>query len=331
MPEQLNDKKFALAALSVSNMRALPDHTTELVSQVLMGMPLEVFEYKDKFYRVHTPEGYNGWIDLAGLQLLTQQEMEAWRNASRAIFCNIFGYVHAAPVERGEVVSDVVLGDLFEVVSREGEFLQVRLPDGRKGYVRESSCAAFHDWARTEPGADAILSFARQMMGFPYLWGGASSKGVDCSGFTKLMFYTQGIILAGDASQQVKYGQPIDISRLENLETGDLLFFGNSAERPGHVGIHLGNGDFIHSSGKVHISSIIPGDPKHDPNRNFVAARRIVTSKVSEGISVVKMHPWYCPSLPRRHGGKVPCLRGIYIISPINFSQEDTPQSVLHL
>ena len=130
-------------------------------------------------------------------------------------------------------------------------------------------------------------------MGFPYLWGGASTKAVDCSGFTKLVYYTQGIILARDASQQARYGHPVDISRLENLAKGDLLFFGNSAERPSHVGIHLGNGDFIHSSGRVHISSIIPGDPKNDPERNFVAARRIVNSLDMEGITRVAKHPWY--------------------------------------
>jgi len=293
MPEHLKDKKFALAALSVSNMRALPDHTTELVSQVLMGTPLEVTEFRDKFYHVQTPEGYQGWIDAAGLQLLTDREMETWRNSERAVYCRISGNLMDEPGNKGEIVSDLVLGDLLEVESKDDGFLQVRLPDSRKGYVPESECISFESWVNLEPDVSAVISFARKMMGFPYLWGGASTKGVDCSGFTKLMFYTQGIILARDASQQVKYGQPIDISRLENLELGDLLFFGNSAERPGHVGIHLGNGDFIHSSGKVHISSIIPGDPKHDPNRNFVAARRIITSLDAEGIVRVGSHPWY--------------------------------------
>jgi cell wall-associated NlpC family hydrolase len=140
---------------------------------------------------------------------------------------------------------------------------------------------------------EAIIASARKLIGSPYLWGGASVKAADCSGFTKLLYYSRGIILARDASQQVKYGQPVDISNLENLEKGDLLFFGDSAEKPGHVGLHLGHGDFIHASGRVHISSILPGNPKHDPERKFVAARRIIGSLDTEGIVKVGSHDWY--------------------------------------
>ncbi len=286
---------FALASLSVSNMRAIPDHASELVSQVMMGTPLKVLDFKDKFYRVETPEGYQGWLDAKGLELFTDPEIEAWKSSPRYFYNSINGTALSNPnpdIET-DIVTDLVLGDLFVSEGKENDYIAIKLPDGRCGFVRQEECLAFDEWISLSPDVNAILAFAKKMMGFPYLWGGASSKAVDCSGFTKLMFYTQGIILARDASQQVKYGQPVDISRLENLEKGDLLFFGNSAERPGHVGIHLGNGDFIHSSGRVHISSIIPGDPKHDPNRNFVAARRIVPAVDTEGITRVKVHPWY--------------------------------------
>ncbi len=130
-------------------------------------------------------------------------------------------------------------------------------------------------------------------MGSPYLWGGASSKAMDCSGFVKLVYYTQGIILARDASQQARYGEPVDFSNRNNLQPGDLLFFGSSAQQIKHMGIYLGNGNFIHSSGMVRINSIDPGDPKFVPARNTVAARRIINSLGTEGIVRVKDHPWY--------------------------------------
>ncbi len=76
MAKTLSYKTWALATLSVSNMRAIPDHASELVSQVLMGTPLKVLDYKDKFYQVQTPEQYLGWLDAKGLELFTEQEME---------------------------------------------------------------------------------------------------------------------------------------------------------------------------------------------------------------------------------------------------------------
>ncbi|MDD5507750.1 MAG: SH3 domain-containing C40 family peptidase [Bacteroidales bacterium] len=293
MAETFTDKSWALATLSVSTMRALPDQTSELVSQVMMGTPLQVTAYKDKFYRVETPEHYFGWMDAKGLQLLTEQEMGSWKRSDRYFYHTISGFAYYTADPESEVVTDLVLGDLFEAKPDRKGFLKMRLPDGRRGYVMEADCIPFEEWSGLEPDAASLMAYARQMMGAPYLWGGASSKAVDCSGFVKLVYYTQGIILARDSSQQACYGEPVDICCPDNLRPGDLLFFGSSAERPSHVGIHLGKGDFIHSSGRVHISSILPGDPKHDPERNFVAARRIVNSPDTEGITRVRSHGWY--------------------------------------
>jgi gamma-D-glutamyl-L-lysine dipeptidyl-peptidase len=293
MDKKLTYKTRALASLSVSNMRAIPDHVSELVSQVMMGTPLEVLDFREKFFQVETPEGYQGWLDEKGLELYFEEEMKFWKKSDRFFYNQISGNVYESPGYQGDIVSDLVLGDLFVAEMSGNGFLKIKLPDGRSGYVSQAECITFTEWSSMKPKVEAILSFAKRMMGFPYLWGGASSKAVDCSGFTKLMYYTQGIILSRDASQQARYGEPVDISNPDNLEQGDLLFFGSSAQRISHVGIHLGKGDFIHSSGRVYISSIVPGDPKHDVNRIFQAARRIVTSLDTEGITRVRSHPWY--------------------------------------
>jgi len=305
MTNTSSEIQWALDALSVSNLRAVPDHASELVSQVLMGTPLQVLDFKDKFFQVLTPEQYLGWIDAQGLQLLTGEEIQAWKSSNRYLFNRICGQASTVPginVDTNtltDTVTDLVLGDLFEVIGEVDGYLDIRLPDGRKGFVSRHFCLSFEEWCSLSPDADALLAQARQMMGFPYLWGGASSKASDCSGFTKLVFYSQGIILARDASQQARFGGPVDISNIDNLMAGDLLFFGVNPERPGHVGIHLGGGDFIHSSGRVHISSVIPGDPKHDPNRIFRSARRILNSLDTEGITRVKNHPWFGSALKR--------------------------------
>jgi len=289
----LGDKIWALATLSVSNLRAMPGDASELVSQTMMGTPLKVLEYKNRWYRVQTPELYIGWMDAAGLQTFSAKEMEEWKNSKRYLFNRITGIVYDSPGKKGGVVSDVVLGDLFEVEGSVRRFLKIKIPDGRTGYVRKSDCISFDEWSNSEPDVQSIFSVAREMMGFPYLWGGTSGKGIDCSGFVKLVFYSQGIILSRDASQQAKYGESIDLASRNNLQPGDLLFFGRTAQRITHVGIYLGNGDFIHSSGRVHISSIDPADPKYAPDRNNVAARRILNSLNTEGIVRVKDHDWY--------------------------------------
>jgi hypothetical protein len=293
MAQTLSYKTWALATLSVSNMRAQPDDASELVSQALMGTPLKVLDYNDKWYQVQTPEHYIGWMDAGGLQVFSEKEMEYWKKSDRYLYNHLSGYAFDAPTLKGNVVTDLVLDDLFEVESVVKGFLKIRIPDGRSGYVRKADCISFDDWSNSQPNVQSILSFARQMMGSPYLWGGTSSKAVDCSGFVKLVYYTQGIILARDASQQASYGESIDFSNKDNLQPGDLLFFGSSAQHISHVGIYLGKGDFINSSGRVHISSIDPGDPKYVPTRHNVAARRILNSLNTEGIVRVKDHPWY--------------------------------------
>ncbi len=289
----LGDKTWALATLSVSNLRSQPDHASEMVSQTLMGTPMKVLDVKDNWFRVQTPEHYIGWMDANGLQCLNSGEMERWKMANRYEYKQVSGFAIDAPSRKGKVVSDLVIGDLFEVEARVKRFFKIRFPDGRTGYVRKSQCLSFRDWSNLKPDVQTILSAARQMMGFPYLWGGTSSKGVDCSGFVKQAYYSQGIIVARDASQQARYGELIDHQNTSNLQAGDLLFFGRSNRQITHVGIYMGKGDFIHSSGKVHISSIDANDPKYVPTRNFVAACRVLNSLNTEGIVSVKHHPWY--------------------------------------
>ena len=289
----LGDETRALASLSVSNLRLHPDHTSEMVSQVMMGTPMKVLKSKGSWYRVQTPENYIAWIDSGGLRRYSPTEMEHWKKSDRYLFNLLSGYAYDAPTLKGNIVSDLVLGDLFEVEAKAHRFLRIRMPDGRIGYVRKADCLSYGDWSKSQPNTQSILSFARQMTGFPYLWGGTSSKAIDCSGLVKLAYYSQGIILARDASQQARYGEPIDFNDRNKMQPGDLLFFGRSAEHITHVGIFQGNGYFIHASGRVNIGSIDPGDPKYNPARKIVAARRITNYLNTKGVVRVKDHPWY--------------------------------------
>ncbi len=289
----VGDKTWALASLSVSNLRSQPSHASELISQALMGTPMKVLDVKKEWLLVQTPEYYIGWMEAIQLQRFNPGEMENWKKTDRYLFNLLSGFAYDAPTVKGNIVSDLVLGDLFEVEGVVKDYLKFRTPDGRTGYVPKKQCLSFKDWSKSEPNVESILSVAKSLTGVPYLWGGSSSKAVDCSGFVKLAFYSRGIILARDASQQAKYGEPVDFTNIANLQAGDLLFFGPSARRIVHVGLYIAGGDFINSSGRVQISSIVPGDPKYNPARNLAGACRVLNSLNTEGIVRVKDHPWY--------------------------------------
>lgn len=291
----LGDKTWGLVTLSAANMRSEPEHASELVSQALMGTPLKLLDFYDGWYLVQSPDYYIGWMEGNGLAQFTPAEMDRWKKSNRSIFNHIAGNAFDSPQRKSSSMTDLVLGDLFEVVDEVKGFLKIMLPDGRTGFVRKSECLSWNEWTSKSPNDQSIIFVARQMLGVPYLWGGTSCKAVDCSGLTKTAYYSQGIILARDASQQAKYGEHPDFNELSNLQPGDLLFFGRSAQRVTHVAIHMGDGRFIHASGRVRINSIDPKAPDFNLSlrKNLVAVSRILTSLNTEGIVLVKDHPWY--------------------------------------
>jgi len=296
LPEaSLGGKIWGLATISVANMRTGPDHAAELASQVLMGTPVKILAKVDGWLQVQTPDQYIGWVDELGISLKTEAEMTAWKQSKRFVFNELMGYALSSPKKKASHISDLVLDDLFELVSEVKGYLQVRFPDGRTAFVKRSDCISYQEWTSRPVDLQSILSVAKQMMGAPYLWGGTSCKAVDCSGYTKTCYYSQAIILARDASQQARYGEHPDFNDHKNLHPGDLLFFGRTAQRITHVGLYLNNEDYINASGLVRINSINPNDPKfkHNDPKSLVSVSRILNSLNTEGIIQVKNHPWY--------------------------------------
>ena len=193
------------------------------------------------------------------------------------------------------------MGNILVVLEKKTNSYLVEFPDGRKGYIQKKSLINFNKWtSRPKPTRSNILATAHQLLGRPYLWGGTSSKAMDCSGFTKTVFFAHQMILPRDASQQVKTGSLIttQIEELEKVSPGDLLFFGRiekEREKVTHVGIYIGDGKMIHSGdGKVQIQSL---NPKHDDyvekrRKSFLRAKDMLSSKAQK-IITVKESNWY--------------------------------------
>jgi hypothetical protein len=190
------------------------------------------------------------------------------------------------------MVSDLVAGDILTGLTSDGNWVKVQLPDDREGWVESGYLMQWEEWISSrETSVDNLISTAKSMLGVPYLWGGTSIKGVDCSGFTKTIFYLNGQVIPRDASQEINEGEEVDTEKnWENLQVGDLLFFGEKAtddrkERVVHVGMWIGNNEFIHSRGRVRISSFDPASPNYDEyelNR-YLRTKRIVNQK-SDGV-----------------------------------------------
>ncbi|MDE6034064.1 MAG: C40 family peptidase, partial [Muribaculaceae bacterium] len=231
----------ALARLSVVSMRAEPRHSAEQVSQALMGTPCIILEKGPDWSRVQTPDGYQGWIINHSLAFKSPREMDQWAN-SRLMMVTAPFEIHDADRR-----TDLVHGDILQAVGPDS----LRLPDGRMILAPKDAIMPLADVQARPFDASLLPLWAEQYLGVPYVWGGLSSKGMDCSGLVRMAFAAQGRILPRDAWQQALEGREVPA---DSLRPGDLIFFGR--KKITHVAIYAGNGEFIHASELVRRNSL---------------------------------------------------------------------------
>jgi len=253
-------------------------------------MSLKVLDKKGDFYRIQTPDNYISWVDRGGIVRMNKSEINAWDQAKKVIFTEIFGYVYSDKSDNSQIVADITLGGTLQYLTEDNDFYEVKYPDNRIGFIKKNEAVMYSSWLQNvEASQENIESVAKTMMGSPYLWGGTSSKGIDCSGFTKMTYLMNGFVIPRDASQQINAGEVVDKDlKFKGLEKGDLLFFGKKAttdkkQRVTHVGIWLGNDkmEFIHSAGNVHLSSMDENEENYDGfNKNrYLGSRRYLGVK----------------------------------------------------
>ncbi len=291
------EKTWGLITLSVANLRSKPAHSAELISQAILGTPVRILKETDEWILIQTPDRYIAWTNKSSVQQMSNPAMADWRKAKRMIYTDICGFIYQDS-KQTMVLSDLVAGAIVVKLFENKGYSEVGLPDGRRGFIPNLNWLNFDQWRDTVSlNGDRIISTGKRYLGTPYLWGGASSKALDCSGFVKTVSFVNGVILERDASQQIKHGIVVDMaSGWEKLQKGDLLFFGSKQPyRVTHVGMYIGDSEFIHESGYVRINSL---DLKRvnfnkDLNAKLLGAKRMVGLSSELGFWPVKQHNWY--------------------------------------
>lgn len=314
--QDLPQGKMAIVDLSANMIREVPDYAGELGDQALMGTVVEILGRDGYWVRIRTPEPYVGWVNEMGLAPKSREEIDLWLSSPRYICTALLTHIYEEPSLESAFISDLVLGDiLLKVLKDNGKplgkkgFLAVETPSGKRGYVRESELLDFETWAderlqaqENDPGRfrTDLVRTAECFNGVPYMWGGTSTKNVDCSGLTRTVFFANGILIPRNASQQIRTGEDLPVPCGDNLADysglmpGDLIFWGRKAtgdkpEKATHVGICIGDGRFIHSS------QVVRTNDATTYSRLPLRARRIVgqADKKGSGIISVRRSPWY--------------------------------------
>lgn len=292
----LGEKTNALVTISVANLRSNPKHSAELATQATLGTPLKVWKKKGSWYYVQTPDNYLAWVDAGGITLIDEARLGQWKQNEKIIYTKTYGHAYL-DLESKRPVSDLVAGSVLEVSKYVDKVYYVTFPDGRQASVLKEEAQMYDSWLENlKTEKEDLVSTSKSLLGVPYLWGGTSTKGMDCSGFTKTVYFLNGVIIPRDASQQVYAGKPIDSTRnFDTLEKGDLLFFGrkatdSTAEKVVHVGMWIGNNEFIHASERVRINSMdknASNFDEHNFNR-YLRSKRMLNEKDEALINLQK-------------------------------------------
>ena len=290
--------RYAVVDLSSIYMRAEPDYESALETQELMGTVVEVVSEKGYWREIVSPQPYRAWCTEKGIVEMSEAEIEAYKAASKCIFTGLYGHMYDAPNEDAPTLCDLVGGDVLRLIGGKGRWTKVMLPSGITGWVKSEWIKPWEGFrsiamGEGDAGSDAqmeeIIATAFRLKGVPYLWGGMTPKGVDCSGLVRWSFLMNGILMPRNASQIINCGDEVPLrlpkdgqaAGIEHLRRGDLVFFGTPAKEGGrqrvtHIGIYIGNNRIIHSSHLVRVNSLIPGDEDYYENSHkLIAARRL--------------------------------------------------------
>ena len=245
----------AVVLNTAENMHHLSNDDTDVVSQALLGMNVKVLKSErnakgETWSYVETPDTYRGWIIDSSLRFLKPGE-KAYASGGKvfvvmALFANTY---RERDVTTHKPVKVAPISAVLEVVGEGGErWLEVALPSGARAWVQAGD-GEVHEgpwtWPRKTP--EEMVALSKRFIGVPYLWGGNSPLGLDCSGLAQLVYKMGGIPILRDADIQMEKSGLLEVPKGEE-RAGDLVFFGGAVDRISHVGMMIDGESFINAT-----------------------------------------------------------------------------------
>jgi gamma-D-glutamyl-L-lysine dipeptidyl-peptidase len=253
---------FGFCNLSIVPCRREPSDKSEMITQLLFGEHFEIIEeHKNWVYLNSAIDGYKSWIDRKQYLPISKETFDHLSTANDSRSADVVGIISEATQN---ISFPITIGSRLPFIKSK-EFSIENKKYNFQGSVSTPS---------SKPKRSQIVEDAFTYLNTPYLWGGRTPFGIDCSGFTQMVYQLNGMKLQRDASQQVEQGETLDFP--EEAKPGDLAFFDNEDGAITHVGIVLPDMQIIHSSGKVHIDKLDHIGIFSEEKRNYTHNLRIL-------------------------------------------------------
>ncbi len=284
-----------IVVVPVTNIYSHPSDESDVVSQAIYGSNVTLLTARGEWCRIQTADRYKGWVPSRHLRLVQSGAGYATTGVIvqvESLFANLY---REPDVTRHKPVLTIPFETRLEVIPDEKDkkdnqeenrkkaatpakeikpapegWLQVRLPGKTAAWIQSADVIP-------DPKPLSIpesIELAKRFLGLPYLWGGTSSFGFDCSGFTQMLLRLRGVSMPRDADKQAAWTGVIPVDR-KDLQPGDLLFFGSSARNVTHTGMYIGDGQFIQATTAGHPVVQISRLDDQPWTQLLVASRRV--------------------------------------------------------
>lgn len=270
-----SESKKAVVIAPVANMYSAASDDADVVSQAILGSNVDLLEANTDWAKIQTNDHYSGWVRTCNLRMLDVSGAEYAVTGDVAQVSSLSANLYReTDITSHRPLLTVPFEARLEVLAHgqrdDSGWLQVRLPDQRTAWIQAGDV----NLAPQKLTIDESIALAKRFLGVTYTWGGTSSFGYDCSGFTQMLERSRGIAMPRDADQQAAWKGVAPVTR-KKLRAGDLLFFGSAADHITHTGMYIGHGHFIQDAAEGHPGVQISRLKDQPWTRLLVACRRV--------------------------------------------------------